>query len=133
VALRRVGRNGGPQTPIDPAALEAALAGLVAGSAELDCWVSNDGVYWHAEFRWTGGPAWDPVPSLSADALARDTAAFAAWAEGLAAWLRSGPVPGLPPTTVGIKAEYGTSWAVPLAGREAGHAEPSTAAGRPRR
>src|SRR5262245_14938701 len=52
VILRRVGRNGGPKTPIHPAPLEATLRGFVAGSADVDCWVDEDGVYWHAELRW---------------------------------------------------------------------------------
>jgi hypothetical protein len=132
VTLRRVGRNGGPETPIDPAPLEAALAEFVAGSAELHCWVSADGVSWHAELRWTEGVPWHPVAPLPAEALAQDIAAFAAWAERVAAWVRSKPVRGLPSTTVGIKAEYGKSWSVPLAGREAGPTEPSAAADRPR-
>jgi hypothetical protein len=116
VTLRRVGRNDGPETPIDPAPLESALAEFVAGSAEHDCRVSEDGVYWYAELRWKEGIQWNPVASISPDALARDIAAFAAFAEKVAAWLRSKPVPGLSTTTAGIKADYGKSWVVPLAG-----------------
>jgi hypothetical protein len=119
VTLRRVGRNGGPDSPIDPAPLEAALSEFIAGSAEMDCSVSEDGVYWRAELRWTEGVPWNPVASLSADALAQDVAAFAAWAERVAAWMRSKPVPGLASTTGGVKAEYGKSWLVPLAGSQA--------------
>jgi hypothetical protein len=114
VTLRKVGRNGGPKKPIDPAPLEAALRAFVGESAEVECWVSDDEVYWHAELRWEGGIAWDPVGSLSADVLARDIAAFSKWAEGVGAWLSAKPVANLPPTTVLIRAEYGKSWAVPL-------------------
>jgi hypothetical protein len=114
VTLRRDGRNGGPGSPIDPAPLEAGLAELVAGEAELRCWVDEGGVYWHAELLWTAGVQWGPADAASADALAGDVAAFCSWAERVAAWLGSRPVPGLPPTTAVINAEYGRSWAVPL-------------------
>ena len=46
--------------------------------------------------------------------MGRDIAAFAAWAEGLAAWVRSKPVPDAPSTTVLLLAQYGKAWAVPL-------------------
>jgi hypothetical protein len=63
--LRRVGRNGSPRSPIHRAPLEAALAEFVAGLAELEYWVSEDGVYWHAALLWTAGIPWEPVASLS--------------------------------------------------------------------
>jgi hypothetical protein len=75
VTLRRVGRNGGPETSIDPAPLEAALAELVAGSAELDCWVSEDGVYWRAELRWTHGTSLSPE-ALQITRFARQRRAY---------------------------------------------------------
>jgi hypothetical protein len=121
VTVRRVGRNGGPRSPIGAAlleALEAALVEFVAGSAEVECWLDEDGVYWHAELLWTAGLGdltWGELtPPPAADALARDMAAFAAWAERVAAWLWSKPVADLPSTTVLILAQYGKSWTVPF-------------------
>jgi hypothetical protein len=54
VTVRRVGRNGGPRSPIDAAtlqALEAALADFVANSAEAQCCLDEDGAYWYAELH----------------------------------------------------------------------------------
>jgi hypothetical protein len=78
--------------------------------------VSEDGASWHAEVRWAGGLGWDPVGSPSPEALGRDLAAFAAWAHGVADWLRSKPVAGLPRTVARVTAQYGKIWPVPLAG-----------------
>jgi hypothetical protein len=121
IVLRRVGRNGGPEVPIDPAPLEAALRAFVGAAHEEDepdCWVSDDGVYWHAEVYWREGitVSWDPADFPSPDALARDLAAFAAWAQTVAAWLRSKPVAGLPRTTAWVRAQYGKIWMVRLDG-----------------
>src|SRR5262245_51459473 len=128
VVLRKVGRNGGPDTPIDPAPLEAALRAFVGATDEDDgptCWVSEDGVYWHAEVRWKGGLGWDPVGSPAPEALGRGLAAFAAWAQGVADWLRSKPVAGLPRTTARVTAQYGKIWPVPLDGGAGGVPDPS--------
>jgi hypothetical protein len=128
VTVRRVGRNGGPQSPISPAllhALEAALAEFVAESAELRCWLDEDGDYWHAELVWTDGLGdltWGQG-APSADGLAGDMAAFAAWAERVAAWLWSKPVADLPSTTVLVLAQYGKSWTVPFPEQDSGGPE----------
>jgi hypothetical protein len=121
VTVRRVGRNRGPESPIAPALLEALGAGLAAFVAEpdhLDCWLDEDGVYWRAELLWTeglGDLTWGELtPPPTADALARDLAAFAAWTERVAAWLWSKPIPDLPSTMVLVLAEYGKKWVVPF-------------------
>jgi hypothetical protein len=121
LTVRRVGRNSGPRSPIAPDLLEALKEGLaefVAEPDELECWLDENGVYWYAKLMWTGGLGdltWGQLtPPPSADALARDMAAFASWAERVAAWLWSKPVADLPPTTVLILAEYGQKWTVPL-------------------
>ena len=119
VTVRRVGCNGGPPSPIDASllqALEAALAEFVADSAEVDCWLDEDGVYWYAELWWKeglGDLTWGEPPP-AADALARDMAAFAAWAERVGAWVWSKPLADLPSTTVLILAEYGKKWTAPF-------------------
>ncbi len=130
VTVRRVGRNGGPRSPIGPAlleALETALAQFVAGSAELECWLDKGEVYWYAELLWTEGLrdlTWGELtPPPSADALARDMAAFAAWAERVAAWLWSKPVADLPSTRVLVLAQYGKSWTVPFPADDRGGAK----------
>jgi hypothetical protein len=118
VVLRKIGHNGGPDTPIDPAQLEAALRAFVGAGDEDEgpaCWVSADGAYWHAELRWRGGIPWVPVRSPSPEALGRDLAAFAAWAQTVADWLWSKPVAGLPRTVARVTAQYGKVWPVPLA------------------
>jgi hypothetical protein len=129
VTVRRVGRNGGPQSPIGPALLEALQAGLAEFVAEPDdlyCWLDEDGVYWHAELLWTAGVGdltWrELTPPPAADALARDVAAFAAWAERVAAWLWSKPIADLPSTTVLVLAQYGKSWTVPFPQEDSGPA-----------
>jgi hypothetical protein len=129
VTVRRVGRNGGPPSPISPAlleALEGGLAQFVAESHDLRCWLDEDGVYWHAELCWTGGLGdltWGELtPPPTADGLARDLAAFAAWAERVAAWLWSKPIPDLPSTPVLILAQYGKSWTVPFPEDDSGGA-----------
>lgn len=121
VTVRRVGRNGGPPSPIAPALLENLEAGLTEFVAEPDdlyCWLDENEVYWHAELSWTqglGDLTWGKLtPPPPADALARDLAAFAAWAERVAAWLWSRPHPDLPQTMVLVVAEYGQKWTVPL-------------------
>jgi hypothetical protein len=117
VVLRRVGRNGGPASPIDPAPLEAALRAFVAADDEAGepyCWVSEDGSEWHAEVRWPGySPrGWGDDADATPEALGRELAAFAAWARRLAAWLRSKPAAGLPATRAGVRAQYGLVWEV---------------------
>jgi hypothetical protein len=127
VTVRRVGRNGGPRTPIGPALLEALDAGLaqfVAEPDDVNCWLDEDGVYWHAELFWTAGLGdltWGELtPPPTPDALASDLAAFAAWTERVAAWLWSKPHPDLPSTTVLVLAEYGKKWTVPFPRDEGG-------------
>ena len=118
VALRRTDNNGGPAHPFDPAPLQAALEAFVADSADVDCWTTPDGVYWHAELRWTGGLGWSPVAYFTPEALGRDLAAFASWAARVAEWVRSKPVPDAPPTRVQLLATYGKAWVVPLDDRK---------------
>jgi hypothetical protein len=120
VTVRRAGRNGGPRSPIAPALLDALQAGL-AGFVDYDdvtCWLDEEGQYWYAELWWTeglGDLTWGELtPPPAADALARDIAAFAAWAERVTAWLWSKPVDGLPKTTVLVLAQYGNKWSVPF-------------------
>jgi hypothetical protein len=102
----------------------------------LDCRLDEDGVYWHAELLWTeglGNLTWGELtPPPLADALARDMAAFAAWAERVAAWLWSKPVAGLPSTTVLVIAQYGKSWAVPFPDDDRGGARDKGPVGKAR-
>src|SRR5262249_45824343 len=88
--------DGGPDVPIDPAPLEAALRAFLGAADEEDgptCWVSADGAYWHAAVRWDGGLGWDPVGSPTPEALGRDLAAFGAGGGGGAAPRPPGPRP----------------------------------------
>jgi hypothetical protein len=127
VTARRVGRNGGPRSPISPdllGALEAALAEFVGESGEVECWLDEEGVYWHADLSWNeglGDLTWGELtPPPSADALARDMAAFAAWAERVAAWLWAKPIADLPSTRVLVLAQYGKGWTVPFPEEDSG-------------
>jgi hypothetical protein len=93
------------------------LKAFVAGSADVSCRTSKDGVYRHAELRWTGGVAWAPVASPTPEELGQDLTVFAAWAQTVADWIRSKPVPTAPATTVVLRAQYGKEWVVPLDAR----------------
>lgn len=116
VVLRKVGRNGGPKKPIDPVALEAALRKFVQPKHAdgVCCWTSDDGAEWHAEVYWPGGLGWNPITSPTPEALGQDLAAFAVWAQQLAEWVRSKPLPDLPTTRARVTAQYGKLWPVPL-------------------